>query len=38
MLTTSSSYIRPIVKSITNGGKLTIKLNEAVEFPDDIVS
>ena len=34
---TRGTYVRPIVQSITNSGKLTIQLNEAVEFPDDIV-
>ena len=34
---TSGSYIRPIVKSINNGGLLAIKLNHAVEFPDDMI-
>ena len=34
---TAGTYVRPIVQSISNSGKLVIKLNEAVEFPDDIV-
>ena len=33
----AGTYVRPIVQSITNSGKLVIKLNEAVEFPDDMV-
>lgn len=35
---TTEKFIRPIVKSVNNGGKLTVKLNQAVEFPDDMVS
>ena len=33
----AGTYVRPIVQSITNSGKLVIKFNEAIEFPDDMV-
>ena len=30
--------MRPIVKAVSNGGHLTIKLNEAIEFPSDMLN
>ena len=32
-----SKFVRPHVKSVTNGGKLTITFDEPLEFPSDIV-
>ena len=33
-----TKFVRPAVKSVTNGGKLTIKFDQAIELPNDMVN
>ena len=35
--TNSSKFVRPEIKSITNGGKLTIKFDKEIDLPADMV-
>jgi len=35
--TTPPEFVRPSVKSITNGGKLTINFDKDIQWPLDIV-
>ena len=37
MSSSEVKFNRPIVSHLTNSGKLTVKLEHPVEFPDDIV-
>lgn len=33
----NTGFVRPSVRSVTNGGKLTIKFDKEIEYPDNFI-